>query len=347
MANEYLTQGSIETLTFVETGKLEWRERASPRIQDACDVIVRPIAATTCDVDQMIIRGMTPMEGPFSIGHEACGRVVDVGSGISHVNPGDVVVIPWHISCGICAQCKAGRYPHCEAVPSRAMFGHPMGGDWGGLFDDFVRVPFADHMLVKLPNTIDPRAAASVSDNVCVAWEVLSKEMAAKPDARILIMGGSASICLYCVDMARALGGKDIVYCDYSSKRLNTAREYGATCYKSAPNPEWGNFDIVIDASGNVDWLHQGIQMMTPEGYCDSVGIYFDDVKLPMYEMYMRGIRFRIGRGSARHAMPHVLDLMQRNCLCPQHVTTLTHDWVEAPVALLQSAKPLLVRECD
>lgn len=144
MPSSYTSQGSIETLTFVEPQKLEWRERAAPRLEGAYDAIVRPVAATTCDVDQMMIRGMTPLKGPFSIGHEACGRVIDVSNGITHVAPGDLVVIPWHISCGVCGQCSAGRYPHCEAVPSRAMFGHPMGGDWGGLFDDYVRVPFAD-----------------------------------------------------------------------------------------------------------------------------------------------------------------------------------------------------------
>jgi threonine dehydrogenase-like Zn-dependent dehydrogenase len=347
MTDGYSNQGSIQTLTFIEKNKLEWRERAAPRIEAATDAIVRPIAATTCDVDQMIMRGQTPLEGPFSIGHEACGRVIDVGSGVSHLQPGDIVSIPWHISCGECSRCLAEQYAYCETFPRRAMFGHPMGGDWGGLFDDYVRVPSANHMLMKLPDGIDPRAAASVSDNVGVAWEVLHDEMKAKPDARILIMGGSASICLYCVDMARALGAKELIYCDYSSRRVEIARTYGATAHKSPPDPKWGEFDIIIDASGNQEWLHTGLQMLVPHGYCDSVGIYFDDVKFPIYEMYMRDVRFRIGRGNARRAMPHVLDLMHRKCLCPEHATTATHDWAEAPECLLASAKPLLVRECD
>ena len=208
--------------------------------------------------------------------------------------PGDIVAIPWHISCGRCRRCLEGKFAHCEAVTPRAMFGHPMGSDWGGLFDDYVRVPLADKMLAKVPAGVDPRAVASVSDNVCIAWEVLAKELADKPDARILILGGSASICLYCVDMARALGSQHVTYCDNSKRRLAIAKGYGATVYNEAPNPAWGDFDIVIDASGNSDWLRSGILMMTPGGYCDSVGIYFEDIKLPMFEMYMRGIRFRI-----------------------------------------------------
>lgn len=77
------------------------------------------------------------------------------------------------------------------------------------------------------------------------------------------------------------------------------------------------------------------------------MGIYFDDVPFPIYEMYMRDVRFRIGRGNARRAMPHVLDMMARKCLCPEHATTETHDWQAAPECLMHSAKPVLVRELD
>lgn len=343
--NSFANQASIQTLTFVQPNLLEWRERKTPVIVDATDAIVRPIAASTCDVDQKIVRGGTPETGPFTIGHEACGRVVEIGSGVADIRPGDIVSIPWHISCGHCRRCVAGLPAHCETFPSRAMFGHPMGGDWGGLFDDIVRVPFADNMLVKLPAGVDPVAAASVSDNISIAWEVLSGEIARKPDARVLILGGTPSIGLYCVDMARALGCTDIVYCDYSNQRLATARNYGATCYKEGPSREWGDFDIVVDASANVKWLQAGLQMVTPEGICDSVGIYFGEIGFPIYEMYMRATRFRIGRGNARMGMPHVLDLMQRKCICPEHVFTARHEWHEAPEKLAASIKPVFVRE--
>ena len=345
--NSFAGQGSIQTLTFVQPNLLEWRERKTPVIVDATDAIVRPIAASTCDVDQKIVRGGTPETGTFTIGHEAVGRVVEIGSGVVDIRPGDIVSIPWHIACGQCRRCVAGLPAHCETFPSRAMFGHPMGGDWGGLFDDIVRVPFADNMLVKLPAGVDPVAAASVSDNISIAWEVLSGEIARKPDARVLILGGTPSIGLYCVDMARALGCTDVVYCDYSSQRLATARNYGATCYKEGPSPTWGDFDIVVDASANVKWLQTGLQMVTPEGICDSVGIYFGEVGFPIYEMYMRATRFRIGRGNARMGMPHVLDLMQRKCICPEHVFSARHEWHEAPEMLAASIKPVFVRELD
>lgn len=347
MVLSFSGQGSIQTLVFVERNKLEWRERVTPQIEHSCDAIVRPVVATTCDVDQMIIRGKTPLEGPFSIGHEAVGRVIDVGSDVTHLAPGDLVSIPWHISCGACARCVRQQYAYCETFPHGAMFGWTIGGDYGGLFDDVVRVPFANHMLVKLPEGVDPRHAASVSDNIGVAWEVLHDELMAKPDARVLIMGGSASICLYCVDMARALGAMDVSYCDHSTTRLEIARGYGAKVYKGAPQLEGARYDVVIDASGNKEWLHAGLQMLTPGGLCDSVGIYFDDVPFPIYEMYMRDVRFRIGRGNARRAMPHVLDMMARKCICPEHATTQTHEWHVAHECLMLSAKPLLVRELD
>jgi hypothetical protein len=63
-----------------------------------------------------------------------------------------LVVVPWCISCGTCDHCRGGLTAHCTSVPHMAMYGAPIGGSWGGLFSDLVRVPYADAMLVPLPN---------------------------------------------------------------------------------------------------------------------------------------------------------------------------------------------------
>lgn len=95
---------TIATLVFTGNG-VEWRERPKPRIQGAGEAIVRPIAASTCDLDHNILAGKTPFRRPFSIGHEAVGEVVEIGDGVRTVSVGDVVSIPWHINCGTCDRC--------------------------------------------------------------------------------------------------------------------------------------------------------------------------------------------------------------------------------------------------
>lgn len=145
-------------------------ERHDPELESRSDAIVRPVAATTCDVDKAIISGRAPVPPPFAIGHGCVAEVVQTGAGITRVEPGDLVVVPWHIACGRCDRCHADLFAHCRKVPHMAMFGAPIGGEWGGLFSGLVRVPYADAMLVSLPPGLDPTAMASASDNWSLAW---------------------------------------------------------------------------------------------------------------------------------------------------------------------------------
>jgi hypothetical protein len=159
----------VRELIYIGDRKVAWREAPDPLLQEPTDAIVRPVAATTCDVDKMIIAGKSPVPPPFAVGHECVAEVVDVADGVTHVEPGDLVVVPWHIACGRCERCDTGLFAHCLTVPYMAMYGAPIGGEWGGLFSDLVRVPWADAMLVPLPAGLDPVAMASASDNWSLA----------------------------------------------------------------------------------------------------------------------------------------------------------------------------------
>ena len=244
-------KGRGETIaTLVFTGKgVEWRERAKPRIQGAGEAIVRPIAASTCDLDHNILAGKTPFRAPFSIGHEAVGEVVEVGDGVKTVSVGDVVSIPWHVNCGTCDRCSSGLTAHCRNIPEGACYGLPLGGDHGGLFDDLVRVPWADGMLLKLPPGVDAVTAVSASDNLSIGWEVTAEHLERKPSARVLVIGGVNSIGLYVADFARALGSREVIYCDTSERRLAIARKLGVTPHAGLPDKNIGTFDLSIDAA--------------------------------------------------------------------------------------------------
>ena len=95
--------------------------------------------------------------GPFPFGHECVAEVTEVGDAVSAVAPGDVVGVPFQISCGECEGCRRGRTGDCERVERMAMYGLPMGTNYGGFLSDSARVPFADAMLVPVPDDIEPR----------------------------------------------------------------------------------------------------------------------------------------------------------------------------------------------
>jgi threonine dehydrogenase-like Zn-dependent dehydrogenase len=166
----------MRELTFVAKRRVEWRDVPEPRLQSPADALVRPVAAT-CDVDLAILLGRSPLAPPFAIGDECIAQVVEVGDEVTGVTTGDLVVVPWHIACGRCDRCLTGLYAHCLSVPEKAMFGAPLGGDWGSLFSEVVRIPYADAMLVRLPDGLE-------SKPVFVRSPVDSGELAATPAAR-------------------------------------------------------------------------------------------------------------------------------------------------------------------
>ena len=99
----------VRQLTFLEKGKLEWREAPDPKLEGDGQALVRPVALATCDIDAAFVQGRFPVANPFSFGHECVGEVTDVGDSVESVKPGDLVSIPFQVSCGECAACRAGR----------------------------------------------------------------------------------------------------------------------------------------------------------------------------------------------------------------------------------------------
>lgn len=334
----------MRELIYSGDRRVEWREVADPVVEARTDAIVRPVAATTCDVDKMIIAGKSPVPPPFAIGHECVAEVVDVGDGVTHVQPGDLVVVPWHIACGRCDRCGDGLFAHCRTVPYMAMFGAPIGGEWGGLFSDLVRVPWADAMLVPLPLGMDPIAMASASDNWSLAWRLVAPHLQRKPGGRVLIMSGG-SIGLYVCDIAGALGASHRLFVDRDPDRRAIAESYGAETAERI-DPIHQGFDIAVEAAGRVDALATACRSLVPEGMCESAGNHFKPGELPLFEMYLNSVNLRVARDNVRANIPPALHLAQSGRVDPLKVVSDVLDWETLPDALPQLlTKPVFVRD--
>jgi len=165
------TRPRMRALAAAPGGRLTWRAVPAPADPGPRGAIVHPIAMATCDIDCPLALGATPIMLPLHLGHECVAEVLSVGEHVESVKPGDRVIVPFQISCGECEPCRDGRSGSCASVPPLSMYG--MGvltGHHGGAFADELAVPYADAMLVALPEQIDPVAAASVSDNICDAY---------------------------------------------------------------------------------------------------------------------------------------------------------------------------------
>src|SRR5215207_1658512 len=325
----------MRQLTFLEPGKLEWRDVDEPKLQGEGEALVRPLAVATCDLDLLLVRGLAPAEEPFPFGHEGVAEVIEVGGHVTRVRPGELVSVPFQISCGECERCHRGHTGNCERVERMAMYGLPIGTNYGGFLSDLVRVPFADAMLVAVPEGVRPEAVASVSDNIPDAWRTVAPQLEERPGAPVLICASGAAIALYGTSIALALGAERVDLAGGNSWLRARAEELGAHLLEREFPKRLGPYPITVDASGDVAGLDCALRSTEPEGVCTSIGIYFSETTpLPLLEMYTKGIRFNTGRVQARPAMEPILELVRAGRFAPERVTAEAAAWEDAAEAV-------------
>ena len=359
----------MRELQFVRSGHLEWREKPVPAVEGPRDAIVRPFVAGRCDGDTLPIHrpvsramqvglrtglidpvvssicGPVPFKGPFAIGHECIAQVIAIGPEVTNLNLGQIVVVPWAVSCGSCAECVRGITAKCSTTRTStlAAFGFgPASGPWGGMVTDAIRVPYADHMLVPVPDGVDPLRVASASDNLSDAWRAVAPPLRERPGGSVLVIGGGAqSIGLYAAGLAVALGAEVVDYLDDSDKRLEIAESFGARVHVIDKNRRRsqlaavpGRYDVAVEASSHGSGVRDALRSLKPGGICTPVGYYFaPNTKVPLMHMYANDATLSIGVSSVRSLLPDLLDFVARSRFPAERVTTHLADWDDAATA--------------
>jgi len=261
--------------------------------------------------------------------------------------------VPFQISCGSCSRCLAGQTACCETVPFRSSFGMaPLSGvDYGGALSDLLKVPFADHMLVPLPDAVSLAAAAGLADNVVDGYASVAPLLARMPGARVLVVGGLAqSVGLYAALAAKALGAEDVVYYDDDAERLALAARLGVTAQEADPerrDAPGGPFPIVVDASATAAGLSIALHSADLNGICHRCyGDFSRTTEVPLALMYNKGLTLHISRVDARARMPGALAHVCSGDLRPEELITTRAPFSEAAEAMLEPGiKLLLVAE--
>jgi alcohol dehydrogenase len=298
--------------------------------------LVDPIVASIC--------GPIPFQGPFAIGHECVAEVIEVGQAVSGLRRGDVVIVPWSVSCGSCRECERGITAKCSTTRTStlAAFGFgPASGPWGGMVADALRIPFADHMLVRVPDGVDPLRVAAASDNLSDAWRCVVPVLRQRPGGRVLILGGTAqSIGLYAAGLAVRHGAEVVDYVDDRPERLAIAEKFGARVHAvkkgkcTAADIPRRDYDLAVEGTSSAAGVDVALRSLAPGGICQPVGYYLPPgTKVPLMHMYANDATLKIAVSSVRAVLPELLDFVAGDNFPAELVTTLTADWDDAPEA--------------
>ncbi|HTI10568.1 MAG TPA: alcohol dehydrogenase catalytic domain-containing protein, partial [Puia sp.] len=174
----------MKALVYGGPGKKSWEEKPRPTLQHPADAIVRISRTTICGTDLHILKGDVPEVTPGRIlGHEGVGVVEETGAQVGNFKKGDHVLISCITSCAQCEYCKKGMYSHC--LNGGWILGHLIDGTQA----EYVRIPYADNSLYRIPEGMDEEALVMLSDILPTGFEcgVLNGQI--KPGDTVAIVG--------------------------------------------------------------------------------------------------------------------------------------------------------------
>lgn len=298
--NQTIEAGAVmKAYTYIGIGNFKLLDKRVPHITNPKDAIVRVTLSSICTSDLHIKHGSVPRAVPgITLGHEMVGVVEQIGSGISHVRPGDRVTVNVETYCGECFFCKHGYVNNCEDLEG----GWALGCRIDGGQTEYVRVPHADMGLNKIPDEVTDEQALFVGDILATGfWASRISEI--KSDDTVLIIGaGPTGICtLICTMLKRPA---KIIVCEKSEERISFLKKYypdvivvrPEDCKKNVMELSLhGGADVVIEVAGAEDTFRLAWECARPNAIVTIVALYDKPQVLPLPEMYGKNLTFKTG----------------------------------------------------
>ena len=330
-----------------------------PEIEDGRDVIVKVTSCAICGSDLHLFHNFIPAMLPGDVmGHETMGEVVETGRGLNgKLKKGDRVVVPFTIVCGECDQCKRGYFSVCQRSNRKKhladkVFGHTTAGLFGythltggypGGQAEYLRVPFADATVQKVPDGIPDEKLLFLSDIFPTGWQA-AVQADIQPTDTVAIWG-CGPVGQMTIRSAVLLGAEQVVAIDHLPERLEMAEAGGAITINfdeenvverlneltggegpekcidcigmeshvtpSMPDTIYDRAkQIVMAESDRPHVLREMIYVCRPGGLISIPGVYGGLIdKIPMGAAMNKGLTFRMGQ---THVQRWTADLLRR-----------------------------------
>ena len=333
------------TYTYVSKGTFALMEKPKPVLLEDRDAIVKVTLASICSSDLHIKHGSVPRAVPgITVGHEMVGVVEQVGSRITNVKPGDRVTVNVETFCGECFFCKKGFVNNCTDKNG----GWALGCRIDGGQAEYVRVPFADQGLNKIPDSVTDRQALLVGDVLATGyWAAQISQIT--PEDTVLILGaGPTGICtLLCVMLQKP---KRIIVCEKDESRLQFIRQHYPQVLTVTPercedfvmeNSDHGGADVVLEVAGADSTFRMAWQCARPNAIVTVVALYDKPQTLPLPEMYGKNLTFKTG-GVDGCNCAETLELIREGKIDTEPLITHTY-----PLSRIQEAYDLFENKRD
>jgi alcohol dehydrogenase len=290
----------MKALVYHGPGRKAWEDVPDATVKDDTDAVVRVDTVTICGTDLHILKGDTPevIDGRI-LGHEAVGTVMSVGSGVKTIQEGDRVLVSCVSACGHCRFCREARFGQCLG-----------GGGWilGYMIDgtqaEYVRTPFADTSLYKVPADVSDEEILMLADILPTSYEVGVLNGRVAPGDTVAIVG-SGPIGLSAVLGARMFSPRHVIAIDLADARLEAAKAFGADLTVNNGRVDAVQFvreitdglgaDVAIEAVGVPSTFELCTQLVRPGGRVANIGVHGAPATLHLESLWIKDITITTG----------------------------------------------------
>lgn len=295
----------MKALIYQGPGKKAWDEVPDPKIEQPTDVIVKMVATTICGTDLHILKGDVPeVEVGRILGHEGIGVVTEIGQGVTQLAVGDRVILACVSSCGKCSNCRNGLYSHCLDPEGMEGIGWIFGYMIDGTQAEYVRVPFAENSVYKVPEGMTDAEGILLSDVLPTGFEMGVQYGHVAPGDVVAVIG-SGPVGLSAVMTARLYGPSKVIAIDLDNSRLARAAEFGATDTVNSGDLDWREqvlaltdglgVDVAIEAVGIPETFTMATVIVRPGGHVANIGVHGRSVELALNELWIQNIDISMG----------------------------------------------------
>lgn len=322
--------------TYIEKGKFELIEKKRPVLLDAKDAIVKVTLASICTSDLHIKHGSVPRAVPgITVGHEMVGIVEEIGADVKNVKPGDRVTVNVETFCGECYFCKKGYVNNCTDQNG----GWALGCRIDGGQTEYVRVPYADQGLNKIPDGVSDRQALFVGDVLATGFWAARISEITEEDTVLILGAGPTGLCtLQCVMLKNP---KRIIVCEKDESRIRFVREHYPQVLVTVPenvkafvleNSDHGGADVVLEVAGADTTFRTAWECARPNAIVTVVALYDEAQVLPLPDMYGKNLTFKTG-GVDGCDCEEILKLIEEGKIDTEPLITHTYPLTEIETA--------------
>ena len=289
----------MKALTYIEHGRFALLDKEKPTIRDPRDAVVRVTLGSICTSDLHIKHGSVPRAVPgITVGHEMVGVVEAVGAEVQSVRPGDRVTVNVETFCGECYFCRNGWVNNCTDPNG----GWALGCRIDGGQAEYVRVPYADQGLDRIPDSVSDEQALFVGDILATGFWAARISEIGREDTVLIIGAGPTGICTLLCVMLKA--PKRMIICEKDEARIAFVHEHYPEVLLCRleeceafvrEHSDHGGADVVLEVAGGKDTFELAWRCARPNAIVTVAALYDEAQTLPLPDMYGKNLIFKTG----------------------------------------------------